>query len=142
MKRCCRGIAHQKCHDKHEPVRIRGRVHGSHSTDLLERIAQLGGRHHGFASTGRRQAAVLIQPASQEQQIGIDTVASSDDRHFLPWLKPLANQGQLLLWAPAAPPLQAQSSPLLSLLLVINITVCLLLIVRGSGVLSFLGLVH
>ena len=37
-----------------------------------------------------------------------DTVAPSDDRHTLPWLKALANHGQFLLWAPAASPLLAQ----------------------------------
>jgi hypothetical protein len=30
-------------------------------TDLLEHIAQLRGRHHGFTGADRRQAAVLIQ---------------------------------------------------------------------------------
>ena len=81
--------------------------------DLLERIAQLGGSHHGFTGTDRRQTAVLVQLAPQEQLVGIDAVAPSDDRHTLSWLKALANHGQLLLWAPAAPPLLAQKLPTL-----------------------------
>lgn len=45
--------------------------------------------------------------------VGIDAVAASGDRHTLPWLKALANHGQLLLWAPGAPPLLAQKLPIL-----------------------------
>lgn len=45
--------------------------------------------------------------------VGIDAVAPSGDRHTLPWLKALANHGQLLLWAPGTPPLLAQKLPTL-----------------------------
>lgn len=82
-------------------------------TDLLERIAQLGGRHHTFTGTAPRQAAVLIQLAPQEQLAGLDPVAPNHHRNALPWLKTLANHSQFLLWAPAAPSLLTQKSPTL-----------------------------
>src|SRR3546814_5532008 len=72
-----------------------------------------------FICTGdHRELTVLTHPfptrrTSDLQLVGIDAVAPSHHRNALPWLKTLANHGQFLLWAPAAPPLLAQKLPTL-----------------------------
>ena len=66
-------------------------------------------------------------------------VAPSDDRHTLSSAKTLANHGQFCSGLQRRRHSWPKSSALLSLLLVINITVLRSLIVRGSGIRSFIG---
>jgi hypothetical protein len=95
-----------------------------------------------YISRGQRTDFTRAAQRPQEQLICIDAVASGHHGHALSRSKALANHGQLLVDVPATSAFLAEQLPPLSLLLVISIPVCLSFILRGNGVLSFMGLVH